>query len=747
MKHFKEQFIAKFQHESYVVQQKAFVLFLIAVMCIPILLIPTVVNYYTSVSTHPMAINLLNGIALAGTLASLLLLWEGRYKVSVLVINALIIFRVAGGMAVKIEDVATMGSNNNAYFIFIALAFASLFGGRRILVFMAVAFAAVCAAGIPVISWHYPSADMNRLYGSVINIVLAIAGVSFLLHLIASITEKMFEQINIEFEAKKNLSENMALKVQELEAMYEEVESMNEELSHTYGELLEANKEISIFKKFIEEAGQGFCMTDMDGVINYANPAIVSIMGKRDKQAVIGTSTRDYYTKDTRARIKNEIMPRVRSEGQWLGELYVLNSRGDEIPTLQNIFFIRDEKGEPAYVATIVSDITEMKKLEDKLMLAHKMDALGRLTGGIAHDYNNVLTAILGFSQILKSEIGPDDPRAQLVDEIIKAGHISAGITRQLLAFSKNQFLKPMVIDLNVSIRNLEKMLRRFTGESIALVLRLDPDVRTIFADPAQIDQVVLNLVINACDAMPTAGTLFIETGNADIDSYAAERAPEARAGQYAFVSIEDTGAGMDKDKMDHMFEPFFSTKSSGKGTGLGLSVVYGIVKQHGGWINAYSEPGKGTRIKVYIPAASGESVAAASVPETKQELSGSGERILLVEDHQNVRDFASRILREHGYTVIEAEDAERALSRFNQDGGNFDMLLSDVVLPGKNGIHLAEEITALNPRVTVLLSSGYTGQRSQIDAILEKQYPFLQKPYSMIDLLQSVHMTLHRKP
>lgn len=750
MKRIKEKFLSKYDGENHVVRQKAFVLFIACLVFVPLLVVPIVINILAAVSSQPVVINILNALFLAMLIASLFLLWNGRYAPAVTIFVIIMLVRVVGGVAVKIEDLALTGSNNNVYFIFASIVFTSLFGGRSLLAVVTVAYIIISVGMIPVVAGRYPGANMNHLYGSTMNVVIAIISVAVMSRLIASITEKLFRQRSLELEENRALSGNLAAKVRELEAMNEELgamneemESMNEELSSTYHELLEANREIGIFKKFVEEAGQGFCMTDMEGVLTYANAAILRIIGREEREAVIGTGTRDYYSKESREKIKNEIMPRVLKEGQWQGELPILNSRGEEVPTLQNVFFIRDEKGAPVQVATIVSDITEMKKLEERLTRANKMEALGRLTGGIAHDYNNILTAILGYSQLLKSKTEPDDPRAGMVDEIIKAGNISAGITRQLLAFGKNQYIRPKVMDLNESIRNLEKMLRRFTGESIELVLRLGPNVRAIYADPAQIDQVVLNLAINSCDAMPAAGTLVIETGNADMDAGAAGSVPDARAGAYAYVSIEDTGVGMDKERMDHMFDPFYSTKNTGKGTGLGLSVVYGIVKQHGGWINVSSEPGKGTSVRVFVPAAPGEAAPETSGPEMKKDLAGKGERILLVEDNRSVRAFASRVLADHGYSVTEAEDADGALSRFNSEGGNVDLLLSDVVLPGKNGIRLAEELTALNPRLKVLLCSGYTGQRSQIDSIMERNYPFLQKPYSMNDLLLGVRDAL----
>ncbi len=741
---FREKFLLKFKNEGYAIQQKAFILFIFSLILLPILIIPIVVNIAIPVSSQPIAINSFNGITLIGVLVSLLILWHGRYTAAVTIIIIVMTIRLTGGILIKIEDLALAGSNNNVYFIFIGLVITALFGSRRLLFIISFFFAMMNIILIPVIARYYPSANMNQLYGSTINVIIAIVSVSYLSHLITSITEKMFIQNARDLETNRGLTQNLSNKVQELEAMYEEMESMNEELGQTYGELLEANKDLGIFKKFVEESGQGLCLVNMDGTIIYGNPSILKILGILDKQTIIGTKTRNYYSDEIWTTIRTEIMPRVRAEGQWSGELPIRNVRGEIITALQNIFFIRDDNGSPVHVATVATDISEMKRIEEKLMRAHKMEAIGRLSGGIAHDYNNILTAILGFSQILQKQIPPEDPRAELVEEIIKAGNISAGITRQLLAFSRNQFLKPEVIDLNDSIKKLEKMLRRFTGESIDLSIRLNPGIRSIYADPAQIDQVVLNLVINACDAMPASGTLIIETGNTDVDGPAPDSILEGRTGPQAYISIEDTGIGMDKAGRDHMFEPFFSTKSAASSTGLGLSVVYGIVKQHGGWINVYSEPGRGTRVKVFIPASSMETAAASSALKTNRKFAGNGERILLVEDHLNVRSFAARTLREYGYMVVEAEHAIEALSRFNRDGGNYNLLFSDVVLPGKNGFLLAEELAGLNPRIKVLLTSGYTGARSQIDTIMEKRYPFLQKPYSMNDLLESVYSTLH---
>ncbi len=379
--------------------------------------------------------------------------------------------------------------------------------------------------------------------------------------------------------------------------------------------------------------------------------------------------------------------------------------------------------------------LEELKQTQDQLLQAQKMEAVGRLAGGVAHDFNNLLTAIKGYAELLLTTPELDEGVRSDIEQIKKAADQAAGLTRQLLAFSRRQPLQRRVIDLNKVVSEMDVMLRRLIGEDIELVSDLHDEIR-LKADPGQIEQVIINLVVNARDAMPEGGRLSVRTRAVVLDDHACLSMPGARPGWFACVSIEDTGMGIPRDVMDQIFEPFFSTKGPGKGTGLGLAVVYGIVRQHGGWINVYSEPRHGTVFKIYLPAADGETEESADDTGKDRQSRGDGQRILLVEDERTVREFAARALRQSGYVIVEAGDAEEALRIFHKEEGHFDLVFSDVVLPDKSGIKLTEEIAEESPDMPVILSSGYTDQKSQWPMIEERGYRFLQKPYSLPELL-----------
>lgn len=390
----------------------------------------------------------------------------------------------------------------------------------------------------------------------------------------------------------------------------------------------------------------------------------------------------------------------------------------------------------------------ERESIQAQLLQAQKMEAVGRLAGGVAHDFNNLLTAIISYSEFLIAALDPEDPRRADAEQIKQVAARAAALTRQLLAFSRRQALQPTETNLNDIVLGIQKMLRRLIGEDIELVTVLGPGVKPIKADPGQIEQVIMNLAVNARDAMSNGGTLSIKTENVLVDADQCRFMPEARPGYFVRLSIEDTGIGMDEEVMQHLFEPFFTTKEVGKGTGLGLAVVYGIVKQHNGWINVYSEPGHGSTFRVYLPACVEEGEI---LPETlyefvQEELRGDGARVLLVEDERDVRAAVRRTLDENGYIVFEAADASEAVTIYNKEKGRFDLLFSDVVLPGQNGIQLAEELAARNKRLRVLLSSGYTGERARWSIIQERGFHFLQKPFGSPDLLRAIKETLQAR-
>jgi len=396
-------------------------------------------------------------------------------------------------------------------------------------------------------------------------------------------------------------------------------------------------------------------------------------------------------------------------------------------------------------VAVEHHDVTERKQLEQQLRHSQKMEAVGQLAGGVAHDFNNLLTVITGYADLLASDLPEDDPKRADIDEIVNAVGTAAALTRQLLAFSRKTVHKASVIDVNSTVSEMERMLRRLIGEDIDYGMVLEPELGRVRADANNVQQVLMNLVVNARDAMPRGGKLTVETSNAFLnESYAATH-PEVKPGRYVMLSVSDAGTGMDTVTQARIFEPFFTTKAVGKGTGLGLSTVYGIVQQSGGHIWMYSEPGFGTTFKIYLPRVDERPSMPAREIVSKPELHPPSERLLVVEDNEAVRHMLCRILRMTGYKVMEAPNANAALSVCATAGTNIDMLISDVVMPDMSGIELAAELQRSQPGLRVLLMSGYSGTAIACEGELLDDVPFLEKPFSPESVARKVREVLDR--
>jgi two-component system cell cycle sensor histidine kinase/response regulator CckA len=398
------------------------------------------------------------------------------------------------------------------------------------------------------------------------------------------------------------------------------------------------------------------------------------------------------------------------------------------------------------YIGSCV-DITERKHLEDQLHHSQKMDAVGRLAGGIAHDFNNLLTAINGYADITLDGLSAGNPLRDGVENIRKAGDKAAALTRQLLAFGRRQIIETKVLNVNEVVENNAKILSRVIGEDIQFVTTLDRGLRAIRSDPGQIEQILMNLAVNARDAMPQGGKLTIETRNVHLDDTYAENHAVDGAGDYIMIAVTDTGCGMDAETQAQIFEPFFTTKEVGKGTGLGLSIVYGIVKQNKGNIWVYSEPGKGTTFKVYFPQVEERASVAAKSGPLKLVVATHSEVILVVEDDDIVRQLVCAVLQKGGYQTISARNGAEALELCKQDDGRIGLVLSDLVMPEMSGPALIAQLSAITPGLKALHMSGYASDAVVRHGYVGSSIPFIQKPFSAIDLLQKVRDVLESKP
>jgi two-component system cell cycle sensor histidine kinase/response regulator CckA len=396
--------------------------------------------------------------------------------------------------------------------------------------------------------------------------------------------------------------------------------------------------------------------------------------------------------------------------------------------------------GRPAQLAVLL-DITGRRHLEDQLRQAQKMEAVGMLAGGVAHDFNNLLTIITGYSQLILNNLGSEDCNRHSVEQIMKASERAAALTKQLLAFSRRQVLQPKVLDLNKLVGSLGAMLQRLIGEDVDLRLVLPPDLGRVSADPGQIEQVLMNLVVNARDAMPKGGVLTVETANVHLDNNYAGRHITVKPGAYILLAVSDTGAGMDAATQARLFEPFFTTKGSGKGTGLGLSTVFGIVKQSGGSVEVYSEPGRGTSVKVYLPRI--DQPVSIELDNGKKRLARGSETILLVEDDEMVRTLVRETLQREGYKILDAPGPLEAKKISEQFKATIQLMITDVVMPKVSGRELAEQLTRRRPDMKVLYMSGYTDNAVLNSGILQKEVAFLQKPFTPGTLTEKVRDVL----
>jgi PAS domain S-box-containing protein len=504
--------------------------------------------------------------------------------------------------------------------------------------------------------------------------------------------------------------------------------------------ITERKRAESDFRSVVEDAPYGIYRASITGRVLQVNPALQKMLGYEHEQDLLRKDlANDIFRHKGEYQRLTELLDRTKEikdiEMEWNRQ------DGTSITVRCSGHCVHDENGLPTHFEVFAEDVTEKRVLERQLRMAQKMEAIGRLSGGIAHDFNNLLGVIIGYSRVLKKALGAGNALCEHALEIEKAGERAASLTKQLLAFSRQQVLTPAILDLNALTTDMEGMLPRLLGEDVKVSLQLDPELGSVKADQSQIEQIIMNLAVNARDAMPNGGQLKIRTANFEIDQTYTRNHPGSKTGKYVLLAVTDTGTGMNAETLTHMFEPFFTTKERGKGTGLGLATVYGIVKQSNGYIWVDSAPGKGTSFEIYLPRHAGQPAGEQKM-DSEERLRGS-ECILLVEDAEPLRRLAKSFLETGGFRVFSAESGEEALEVAAGFGGVFDLLLTDVVMPGMNGRVLAEQLLPRQPGMKVLYMSGYTDSFIAGHGVLEPGTHLLHKPFTDEVLIRKVRQVL----
>jgi len=496
------------------------------------------------------------------------------------------------------------------------------------------------------------------------------------------------------------------------------------------------------YRRLVENATVGIFSSSREGRFLSVNPALVAMLGyaTADDLLSLNLLTQVYVRPEDRDALLRQITERHPATGEvtWKkrdGALITVRVRIRGAPAAED---------EPAHLEGLAEDVTQQRTLESQFRQAQRLEAVGRLAGGVAHDFNNILTAITGYTDLLLEELPPGDAKRDDVEEIRAAASRATSLTRQLLAFSRKQVLQTRVLSLNQLVATLQRMLQRLIGEDIKLQTVLADGLGAVRADPGQIEQIVMNLAVNARDAMPSGGALTLETANVELDESYAGQHQGVAPGHYVMLAVSDTGTGMDADTRSHLFEPFFTTKEQGKGTGLGLATVYGIVRQSGGHIWVYSEPGGGTTFKIYLPRVA-EPVEPLPLAAAERPAAGGRESVLLAEDDPAVREIASQVLAHRGYRVLRAPDGQTALELARAHAGDIALLVTDIIMPGMTGRDLAEALAVERPGVRVLYMSGYTDDAVVRHGVLAAGLPYLQKPFTPEDLAHKVREVLDR--
>jgi two-component system cell cycle sensor histidine kinase/response regulator CckA len=501
-----------------------------------------------------------------------------------------------------------------------------------------------------------------------------------------------------------------------------------------------AERERARLIQAVEQSADSILITDPDGTVVYANPAMERSAGLSREKA-IGQNFRVLQAELQPQEFYTRVLETVLRDGTWSGEITSHHKDGSVTREWTSLTAVHDESGALANYVVVQRDVTHERDLEEQLRQSQKMEAVGRLAGGVAHDFNNLLTAISGFAELASMEAEPGSEMAEHLAEIRRSTERAAALTRQLLAFGRRTVLQPQVLDLNQVVADIAPVLRRLIGEDVELVVNPGPGLRATLADRGQIDQVIVNLAANARDAMPRGGRMTIATANVHLDRKYAAQHHGVTPGDYVRLTVADTGVGMDAGTVEHVFEPFFSTKGPGRGTGLGLSTVFGIVNQSGGHIRAESEPGKGSLFTIDLPVAESAPAATAAEPPVAPSTRGH-ETILVVEDEPTVLSFVQELLTRNGYLVLSAPNGEAAVELARRHSGPIDLLFSDMVMPGLSGRETVSAVRATRPHIKELLSSGYDEEMSAGRGRMNG-FAFVSKPFAAEELLRAVRAAL----
>jgi PAS domain S-box-containing protein len=497
------------------------------------------------------------------------------------------------------------------------------------------------------------------------------------------------------------------------------------------------------FRALFDANVAGVHCSTLEGEPLALNPAFVRMFGFTSREEAMQFPSRELYCDPAD---REALLEELRRHGRDVNRQLRLRRRdGTEMWVLANTVLIPGREGTPDLNESTVIDITEAKEMEQRQWQTSKMESMGRLAGGIAHDFNNLLTVINGYADLALARLDSQAPARDSIVKLHEAGQRAAGLTRQLLAFSRRQALEPAVVDLEAAVRSTAAMLEGTLGDAMDLRIEVEPGLGKVRADPNQVTQIVMNLAINARDAMPGGGTLLLDLHPVVIDDAYTRRHVQAKQGEYVRLEVSDTGTGMDAATLQHAFEPFYTTKPKGKGTGLGLSTVYGLMLQQGGWVELYSELGRGTTFKLYFPRA--EETPAAPAVEEAAPAEGRGESVLVVEDNEEIRALTEEVLRDHGYIVETAAECKQALELAYRQGRRYDLLVTDLVLAGCSGARLAAQMRAAQRHLRVLYLSGFSRQAATTQGLMAPgdRGEFLQKPFTPAVLLGRVRKVLEQ--